>query len=314
MRFIAAEHEARKSQAATGSAQGRSAAPRLSRFDRPVADAGGAARHFSRTHRRTPTRRSWIDCSDDPRYGERWGRHWMDVWRYSDWAGWTDGNQIRDSKPHIWRWRDWIVESLNADKGYDRMMLEMLAADELAPEDTERAARHRLSRAQLQNAQPRAMAGGHGQAHLAGVSRRDDRLRQVPRPHVSIRSRRRSITSCAPSSSRTRSAPTACPARPTPPRTASCACTTPTRTRRPISSSAATSGSRTRIASCSPACRRRWAAQLRVEPVKLPRLAAYPDKREFVIRDTIAASEKALADARRQLEKLKTNAAQAGED
>jgi hypothetical protein len=71
----------------------------------------------------------------DPRYGQRWARHWMDVWRYSDWAGWTDGKQIRDSQPHIWRWRDWIVESLNADKGYDRMVLEMLAADELCPED-----------------------------------------------------------------------------------------------------------------------------------------------------------------------------------
>jgi len=69
------------------------------------------------------------------RYGERWGRHWMDVWRYSDWAGWTDGGQIRDSQPHIWRWRDWIVESLNEDKGYDRMLLEMIAADELAPTD-----------------------------------------------------------------------------------------------------------------------------------------------------------------------------------
>jgi hypothetical protein len=66
-------------------------------------------------------------------YGERWGRHWMDVWRYSDWDGW--GNQVRDSQPHIWRWRDWIVESLNQDKGYDRMVMEMLAADELCPED-----------------------------------------------------------------------------------------------------------------------------------------------------------------------------------
>lgn len=73
---------------------------------------------------------------EDPRYGERWGRHWMDVWRYSDWAGWSGGNQIRDSQPHIWRWRDWIVESLNADKPYDRMVVEMLAADELAPTDT----------------------------------------------------------------------------------------------------------------------------------------------------------------------------------
>ncbi|MEO8350356.1 MAG: DUF1553 domain-containing protein, partial [Chthoniobacteraceae bacterium] len=73
----------------------------------------------------------------DPRYGERWGRHWMDVWRYSDWAGWTDGKQIRDSQPHIWRWRDWIIESLNRDQGYDRMIREMLAGDELAPDDPE---------------------------------------------------------------------------------------------------------------------------------------------------------------------------------
>jgi hypothetical protein len=71
------------------------------------------------------------------RYGERWGRHWMDVWRYSDWAGWADGNQIRDSKPFIWRWRDWIVESLNSDMGYDQMVREMLAADELLPGNTD---------------------------------------------------------------------------------------------------------------------------------------------------------------------------------
>ncbi len=70
-----------------------------------------------------------------PRHGERWGRHWMDVWRYSDWAG--HGAEVRESQPHIWRWRDWIVESVNADKPYDRMLIEMLAADELAPLDTD---------------------------------------------------------------------------------------------------------------------------------------------------------------------------------
>ena len=68
-----------------------------------------------------------------PRYGERWGRHWMDVWRYSDWAGY--GAEVRDSQQHIWHWRDWIVESLNADKPYDRMVTEMLAGDEIAPAD-----------------------------------------------------------------------------------------------------------------------------------------------------------------------------------
>lgn len=57
----------------------------------------------------------------------------MDVWRYTDWYGL--GKQLRYSQKHIWHWRDWIVESLNADKGYDRMILEMLAADELAPTD-----------------------------------------------------------------------------------------------------------------------------------------------------------------------------------
>lgn len=71
-----------------------------------------------------------------PHYGERWGRHWMDIWRYSDW--WGLGEDARNSMKHIWHWRDWIVESLNADKGYDQMLREMLAADELYPEDNDR--------------------------------------------------------------------------------------------------------------------------------------------------------------------------------
>jgi Protein of unknown function (DUF1549)/Protein of unknown function (DUF1553)/Planctomycete cytochrome C len=69
-----------------------------------------------------------------PEYGERWGRHWMDVWRYSDWDGF--GAEVRESQPHIWRWRDWIVESLNRDLPYDRMVVSMLAADETDPFDS----------------------------------------------------------------------------------------------------------------------------------------------------------------------------------
>jgi mono/diheme cytochrome c family protein len=72
---------------------------------------------------------------ESPQYGERWGRHWMDVWRYSDWYGRRSVGDVRNSYPFIWRWRDWIIRSLNDDKGYDRMVLEMLAADELAPLD-----------------------------------------------------------------------------------------------------------------------------------------------------------------------------------
>lgn len=70
-----------------------------------------------------------------PQYGERWGRHWMDVWRYSDWDGF--GAEVRESQPHIWRWRDWIIESLNQDKPYDRMVVEMIAGDEVAPGDAD---------------------------------------------------------------------------------------------------------------------------------------------------------------------------------
>lgn len=65
-----------------------------------------------------------------PQYGERWARHWMDVWRYVD--GGTSG--LQDGwvgAGNMWRWRDWIIDSLNEDKGYDRMVQEMLAADEL---------------------------------------------------------------------------------------------------------------------------------------------------------------------------------------
>ncbi len=89
------------------------------------------------THEQLNDPRSWEAIVDEllasPQYGERWGRHWMDVWRYSDWYGL--GEEIRDSQKHIWRWRDWIVDSLNENKGYDQMVREMLAGDEIAPND-----------------------------------------------------------------------------------------------------------------------------------------------------------------------------------
>lgn len=74
---------------------------------------------------------------ESPLYGQRWARHWMDVWRYSDPSGY--GAEIRDGRQHIWHWRDWIVDSLNEDVGYDQMIVEMLAADEAYPEDLSKA-------------------------------------------------------------------------------------------------------------------------------------------------------------------------------
>jgi len=72
-----------------------------------------------------------------PQYGERWARHWMDVWRYSDWYGRRAVPDVLNSYGQIWRWRDWIVRGVNADRGYDDMVRMMLAADELAPGNDE---------------------------------------------------------------------------------------------------------------------------------------------------------------------------------
>jgi hypothetical protein len=82
-----------------------------------------------------PTAEIIDELLTSPQHGERWARHWMDIWRYSDWYGL--GKQLRNSQKHLWHWRDWIINSLNKDKGYDRMIVEMLAGDESDPTDIE---------------------------------------------------------------------------------------------------------------------------------------------------------------------------------
>ena len=61
-----------------------------------------------------------------PRYGESWGRHWLDVARYGE-NGDTGGN--RQAYPYAWRYRDWVIESFNNDLAYDRFIKQQLAAD-----------------------------------------------------------------------------------------------------------------------------------------------------------------------------------------
>jgi hypothetical protein len=68
-----------------------------------------------------------------PAYGERWGRHWLDVARYAD----TNGYERDADKPGAFWYRDWVIRAHNADKPYDRMILEQLAGDELPDADTE---------------------------------------------------------------------------------------------------------------------------------------------------------------------------------
>src|SRR4029077_13782404 len=66
---------------------------------------------------------------DSPRYGERWARIWLDVTGYAD----SEGKREQDlPRPHAWRYRDYVIRSLNADKPYDRFLMEQLAGDELA--------------------------------------------------------------------------------------------------------------------------------------------------------------------------------------
>ncbi|GMV92636.1 MAG: hypothetical protein AMXMBFR82_24140 [Candidatus Hydrogenedentota bacterium] len=68
---------------------------------------------------------------DSPRYGERWGRHWLDVVHYGDTHGY-DKDKRRD---HAWPYRDYVIRALNTDKPYDRFIREQIAGDVLYPED-----------------------------------------------------------------------------------------------------------------------------------------------------------------------------------
>src|SRR5262249_46315481 len=51
-----------------------------------------------------------------PRYGERWGRHWLDLARYAD----SNGFEFDEPRPDAWRYRDYVIDAFNADKPYDR--------------------------------------------------------------------------------------------------------------------------------------------------------------------------------------------------
>ncbi|PAW87972.1 MAG: hypothetical protein B9S33_05505 [Pedosphaera sp. Tous-C6FEB] len=62
-----------------------------------------------------------------PRYGEKWARHWLDLVRYAE----SDGYRADEYRPQAWRYRDYVVKSLNTDKPYDQFVREQLAGDEL---------------------------------------------------------------------------------------------------------------------------------------------------------------------------------------
>ncbi|MDF1711865.1 MAG: DUF1549 and DUF1553 domain-containing protein [Akkermansiaceae bacterium] len=68
---------------------------------------------------------------ESPRYGERWGRHWLDVARYAD----TNGMDEDIAHPSAWRYRDYVISSFNEDKPFDQFIIEQLAGDLLPAND-----------------------------------------------------------------------------------------------------------------------------------------------------------------------------------
>src|SRR6516165_8051789 len=68
-----------------------------------------------------------------PAYGERWGRHWLDLVRYAE----SNGYERDGAKPSVWRYRDYVIRSFNDDKPYDRFILEQLAGDEIPDSNAE---------------------------------------------------------------------------------------------------------------------------------------------------------------------------------
>jgi hypothetical protein len=60
-----------------------------------------------------------------PHFGERWGRHWLDLARYAD----SDGYEVDNPRPHAWHWRDWVIRAVNEDLPFDRFTIEQLAGD-----------------------------------------------------------------------------------------------------------------------------------------------------------------------------------------
>ena len=108
-------------------ARSHSPAPRDVRPHR-VAPEPHHAREFERDDSPHALERVVDRLLDSPHYGERWGRHWLDVARYADTAGETADYPV----PLAWRYRNWVIDAFNADKPYDEFVREQIAGDVLA--------------------------------------------------------------------------------------------------------------------------------------------------------------------------------------
>ncbi|MEX2261422.1 MAG: PSD1 and planctomycete cytochrome C domain-containing protein [Bryobacteraceae bacterium] len=90
-----------------------------------------------------------------PRYGERWGRHWLDVVRYADSGGYETDIYFRNA----WRYRDYVIQSFNDDKPYDRFVQEQIAGDEIWPNNLDLDGTYTLDPKKVQSLQARIGTG-----------------------------------------------------------------------------------------------------------------------------------------------------------
>ena len=120
-----------------------------------------------------------------PHYGEKWGRHWLDLVRYAE----TNGYERDGPKPFVWRYRDYVIKSFNDDKPYDQFIREQLAGDEMPgpnPEAIIATGYYRLGHLGRRAGRPRASPLRRFRRYrgdnFASLSRHDDELRPLPRP------------------------------------------------------------------------------------------------------------------------------------
>ena len=78
---------------------------------------------------------------ESPHFGERWGRHWLDMARYAD----SDGYEKDNPRPDAYRYRDWVIDAINADMPFDQFTIEQLAGDLLPDAKGPTAPGHRVS-------------------------------------------------------------------------------------------------------------------------------------------------------------------------
>ena len=108
---------------------------------------------------------------DSEHYGERWGRHWLDVVRYADSGGFETDKYF----PVAWRYRDYVIKSFNEDKPYDRFLQEQIAADELWTDDLDLRGSFAIPEEKLRNLEARVGTGLYTLAPQTGESKMDFR-------------------------------------------------------------------------------------------------------------------------------------------